>query len=553
MRCVRRCRSGWLVLLLLLACAGHAGATVHATVDHDHLAVGQTVLLSIRSDGNAEPDLTPLAADFEVQGRSSNSQTSIVNGRITSQQVWTIALAPRRGGALRIPALSVGNEQTAAIALNVSEPPTPAAGDGAPVFIESTLETSSPYVQQSVIYTVRLYYAVTLLDGTLDAPPPDGANSRQLGSDAQSSVVNAGRRYNVIERRYLLTPERSGTLTLPAPSFRGRAVGDGFDGMFDGSAVGARGQPRTLSVRARPAQAADPWLPAQSIALSIEAPSATLRAGEPFALTVKLSGEGVTAAQLPDPLLPQIPGAQVYPEPSSFQDSVRDGRLLAERTRRFAIVPNAAGMLRMPPIVQSWWDVRNDRAAQARVAVPMLQVLPGTAPTAAADTSPTSGVATPAVAPGLVSNLRAWQCAALLFAIGWLATALWAWRRAREAKPAMVDADTQLTLRDSESKSPRRGPTLTRALALGELDAITFALLDAAPDPRAQHLGDVAQRLVEPAQRLAVQALDAARWGGGDAASALNALRMAFAQPPRWRTHRIVDHRDDVLPPLYPR
>jgi len=92
-----------------------------------------------------------------------------------------------------------------------------------------------------------------------------------------------------------------------------------------------------------------------------------------------------------------------------------------------------------------------------------------------------------------------------------------------------------------------------RALALGELDAIAFALLDAAPGVRAQHLADVAQRLNDPAQRAAVQALDAARWGGGDAASALTQLRSAFAHPPRWRDHRTADHRDDVLPPLYPR
>ena len=553
MRCVRMFRSGSIALLFSVAYAGNAAASVRASVDHDRVAIGGTVVLSVSSDGNAEPDFAPLAADFDVQGRSTNSQTSIVNGRTTSQQVWTVGLSPRHGGALRIPALTVGGEHTDPIALSVTEQPTPAVGNGAPVFIESALDAEHPYVQQSGIYTVRLYYAVTLLDGTLDAPSSDGINLRQLGDDTQSSAVIGSRRYNMIERHYLLTPERSGTFTLPAPSFHGRAAGEGFDGMFDGSAVDARGQPKALAVRARPVQAADPWLPAQSIALSIDPPSGALHAGEPFTLTVKLSGEGVIAAQLPDPQLPSIAGAQIYPETSSFQDSGRYGHLLATRTRRFAIVPNVAGTLRLPPIVQPWWDVRNDRAAQAHVAAPMLQVLPGTAPTASADPSARSIGVTPTLASDWWSSLRVWQFTALLLAIGWVATALWAWRRARSAAAAMVDAGALHAAHGNDLKPLRRGPTLTRALALGELDAIAFALLDAAPGTRAQHLVDVAQRLDDPSQSAAVQALDMARWGGGDAASALSALRKSFAQPPRWRGHRVMERGDDVLPPLYPR
>jgi len=553
MRRVHAFGSGWVALLLSLACVGNATATVRASVDRDHVAVGGTVVLNVSSDGNAEPDFSPLAADFDVQGRSTSIQSSNENGRTTSQQLWTIALSPRRSGTLRIPALNVGRERTDPIALSVTEQPTPTAGDGSAVFIESALDSEHPYVQQSVIYTVRLYYAVTLLDGTLDAPPIDGIDVRQLGDDAQSSAVIGGRRYNVTERRYLLTPERSGTLTLSAPSFRGRAAGEGFDGMFDGTAVGARGQPKTISVRPRPAQASEPWLPAQAIALNVDPPSGALHAGEPFTLTAKLSGEGVTAAQLPDPSVPQIPGAQVYPEASSFQDSVRDGRLLAERSRRFAIVPNAAGALLIPPIAQSWWDVRNDRAAQAQAVVPMLKILPGTTPTTAADISAATGIVAPTLASNWWSNPRAWQFTALLLAIGWIATVLWMLRRTRTAAATMADADAQRSSQANESKSPRRGPTLARALALGELDAITFAVLDAVPGLRAQHLGEVARQLQDQAQISAVKALDAARWGNGDATSALDAMRTAFAQPPRWHGHRVVGHVDEALPPLYPR
>ena len=551
MRCVCALRSGWLAWVLLFVCAGDAAASVSASVDHDRVAVGGTVVLSILSDGNAAPDFAPLSADFDLQGRSTSSQTSIVNGRVTSQQTWTIALSPRHSGALRIPALTVGAEHTDPIALSVTGQPTPVAGSGAPVFIQTALDAENPYVQQSVIYTVRLYYAVTLLDGSLDTPPSDGIDLRQLGDDTQGSAMVGGRRYNVLERRYLLTPERSGSLQLPTPGFRGRAVGDGFDGMFGGTAVAASGQPKTLVVRARPAQAADPWLPAQAITLSVDPPAAPLRAGEPFTLTVKLSGTGVTAAQLPDPQLPQIAGAQVYPEASSFQDSVRNGGLFATRTRRFAIVASAAGTLQIPPIVQSWWDVRNDRAAQARAVVPSMQVLPGTGATASIDTTTAASGAAPALTSDRGPSTREWQSIAILLVLGWIITALWGWRRGRNV--TRIDTDAPTHARKLDPTVPRRGPTLMRALALGELEAIACALLDAAPGVRAQHLADVAQRLDNPVQRAAVQALDAARWGSGDAATALAQLRAAFADPPRWCDQRVIDRNDNALPPLYPR
>lgn len=551
MRRIRTLRSAWIVLLIALICAGNAAAAVHASINRNRVAVGETVLLDIGSDGNAEPDFTPLDTDFDVLGRSNSSQTSIVNGRTTSLQTWTIALSPRHGGALRIPALAIGGEHTDSIALNATDQPAPAAGNGASAFIENTLDDEHPYVQQPVMYTVRLYYAVTLLAARLDVLASDGTGLRQIGDDAQSTTMIGGRRYNVIERHYLFTPERSGSLTLPAPSFHGRAVGEGFDGMIDGTAVGARGQPKTLQVRARPAQAFEPWLPARTIVLDVDSPSAPLHAGEPFTLTVKLTGEGVTAAQLPDPQLPQIPGAQIYPEASSFQDSMRDGRLLATRTRRFAIVPNATGNLQIPPIVQSWWDVGNDRAAQTRAAVPTLRVLPGAALIQQADPASAAGDAISTGAMSWWKNLRVWHAVALLLAMGWIATAWWAWRRLRRTTGAMIDQNP-FAARNNPSNSPPRGPTLTRALALGELDAITLSLLDAAADPHAQHLSDVVQRLADPAQCAAVKMLDAARWGGSDPAPALHALRSAFAQPPRWRGHRGMDCSADVLPPLYP-
>jgi hypothetical protein len=558
-----------IAIFLLVVCA-HVGAAVRATLDHDHVMLGDSVTLTIESDASdAQPDLAPLRVDFDVQGTSTGSQTSMVNGNVQSSMQWAVTLAPRKSGVIDIPALAVGHERTAPLRVEVSAQPVAqtttqsaaSAANGAPVFIETAIDPPNAYVQQALVYTVRLYYAVTLLDGALDAPVPDNGDLRQLGDDITTSAMVQGRRYNVLERHYLLQPERSGALHIPAPGFRGRAMSDSIGGMFDDSTFGrgggvhAIGKPLDAQVRARPPQAGDPWLPARAIALDVESSNAPLHAGEPFGIVVKLSGEGVTAAQLPEIALPTIAGAQVYPEPSSTTEHQRDGRLQAERTRRFAIVPERAGSLRLPELTMPWWDVVNDHAALARHALPAMQVLPAIAMQTDTNTHPSSSTdsangASAATSDSSVSAsaLRGWRIATASLAVLLALTLWWGWRRGqREVVPIAYD-------RDAIARTPNRAPTLSRALALGDPPAIAQALLEAAPGAPSRNLGEVALRLGDAAQRDAVLAFDAARWSadGAPSAQALARLREALKQPPRWIGRTSSTSGDDALPPLYP-
>ncbi len=554
-----------LLVLLLLGAIATANASVRASLDRDRIALGDAVTLTIASDASgAQPDLAPLRADFDVRGISTGSQTTIVNGSMQSSTQWTVALVPKRAGTIEIPMLAVGRERTSPLRVDVeanatvTAQPTAATTSAAPVFIETSIEPTNPYVQQAMVYTLRLYYAVTLLDGALDAPTPDNGDLRQIGDDVTNSAVVQGRRYNVLERHYLLQPERSGALHIPSPTFHGRAM-EGVDSMFDdrmpgnGGAMRAAGKPIDVQVRARPAQAGDPWIPARALTLSVQPPGPPVHVGEPFSIVVKIDGEGVTAAQLPEIALPTIADAQVYPEPSSTSEQQRDGRLLAERTRRFAIVPDRAGEMRLPELTMPWWDIVNDHAALARVALPALHVLPGTMAPSEANAGASPGAegadnisATTAAASTNASVLHGWQIATACLA-ALLGLALWrGWRRGHVV--AVVDRGR------APMRAPNRAPTLMRALALGDPSAIAQALLEAAPGSPARNLAEVAQRLEQSAQRNAVLAFDAARWStdGTPSVQVLAALREAFKQPPRWTGRTASTSSNDALPPLYP-
>src|SRR5262249_8855403 len=147
----------------------------------------------------------------------------------------------------------------------------------------------------------------------------------KLGQDAYYNADVAGRRYRVWERRYALTPEKSGTLTLPALAFHGHAIDPAdINSFFNrGRAVAARSEALSLDVRPRPAASgSDAWLPARAVELSAQGVDAQgpARVGEPLTLTLHVRAQGLSFEQLPDLKLPAIDGADVYPDKTTTQN-----------------------------------------------------------------------------------------------------------------------------------------------------------------------------------------------------------------------------------------
>src|SRR5690606_33214767 len=219
---------------LLLTCGSAAQAQTRAWLDRDRIELGETATLNIETDqADAQPpDYAALVPDFVLSGHSSRRSYELSAGQRRARTLFGVALAPRREGVVTIPALRIGNQDTAPLTLTVLPASAAPAQAGAPAFIESEFDSLAPYVQQSVGLVLRLHYATPLVSGTLDQPAAEGASMQRIGSDVQYTRDIGGRRYTVVERRYQLVPERSGPLTIPGARFEGRGVGGFFDDMF---------------------------------------------------------------------------------------------------------------------------------------------------------------------------------------------------------------------------------------------------------------------------------------------------------------------------------
>jgi hypothetical protein len=570
----RAARFAFLALLWLLAAAPAVHAqSLRAWLDRDRIALGETATLNIEIEGAAaaEPDWSPLLGDFEVTGNtSSRSLVSDASGTRMRTR-YSVDLQPRREGVLEIPALSVGARRTQPLSLAVTAPSATPARAGAAAFIESEADAQSPYVQQAVGYVVRLYIGVPLVSGTLDQPDPEGASLRQVGDDVRYQRDLQGRHYTVIERHYLLLPERSGTLSIPGARFTGRGVGGFFDDMFGNGqrTLAASGAAQALSVRAIPAAAAQPWLPLQALSLRWTQAPADARAGAAATVTLEAVADGATAAQLPALELPPVAGAQVFPDPPQRDEAFVDGRPQATIVRSFAIVPAKPGTLRIDAPRLSWWDARTGVQRVATLPPLSLAVATGAAPgpgdeAGAAGTGTTAAPASSRVAdaagggwmrvPGVQGRVRPWAFAAVAFALLWLITFMWGLhrhphRQAAASGNGRVDDRAKGAGVPAASARAAAAP-LRRALAEGTLGDVADALRAAAYPPVGS-LDEVRARLGDAAQQAAVEGLQRALWGGGDGSVARAALRTAFASGPRWAARPDAPARSP-LPPLYP-
>lgn len=540
---------------LLLLVSLSATAKTRAWLDRDHIALGETTTLNIETDTGSAPDYVPLSRDFELTGRTSRRQVELGGGKVTSRTLYAVALRPRRDGVMTIPGIDVGGERTNPMPLVVSPAsaaaPTRARGD---VFVESEADDTSPYVQQAVGWTVRLYLAIPLVSGQLDQAAPRGASLTQVGEDLRFDRQVEGRDYSVVERHYLLVPDHSGELEIPGAVFRGRGASGFFgDLMGRGDGLQAVAPARTITVQPVPANAPQPWLPLHGLELRYLATPQSAQAGAAAMLIVEAVVDGASASQLPELKLPDIDGVQVFPEPVQADERWVDGRPQVTLRRQFALVPSRAGALKVPGAQLQWWDVEADQVRTASLPTVELEVSPGAAgsSTPAAPGSiagnPDQDISMGQAATAAGTGHRQWILATVFFGLAWLLTLLWALSRAPRNPSAPAEGPLP---------GPVKPPKMdlggfAKALDHGDFEDVATRLC-ALVWPPASNLDEARTRLADPAQRDAVDAMQRARWGDGDGVDARQKLRSAFAVAPAWRDGESRSQSSDLLPPLYP-
>lgn len=374
-------------LLLLSAMPSWAATKLEASVDKNPVLAGEFFMLNISVDDTVkgeQPDTSSLLKDFVVGPTSLSSRTNIINGSINKQTTWSVKLMTRTEGDYTIPAFSVAGLTSQPIKLKVAKRSVDADKNNE-IFLKTSLSSNSLFVQEAGVYTVKLYLAKELLDGSLSTPSMEDAQLTQLGKQTESYELVDGKRYLVITREYLIQPQKSGAYTIAGPAFQGRVQQN-----YRQLEVSALGDDQQVEIKPIPSDYKGAWLPSELVNLDEEwqPNDNTVEVGTPITRTITLTALGVTKEQLPEISMPTIDGIRSYPDQKENNNAVRDGRVVSQQTASYALLPQKPGTYTLPEIKLPWFNTKMNRISVATLPKRTITVTPST-------TAPNTAIANP--------------------------------------------------------------------------------------------------------------------------------------------------------------
>jgi len=442
-------QTGKLLIAAMLLLGHVAWAGLTATADRTIISDLDLITLTVRaSDDTADAnlDFSALEQDFEIISESNrqNSSMSIINGRRTSvvYKDYVLTLSPKRMGNLFIPSFRAGNERSQPITIRVQQQTeSQRQRMDQYVFFETVVDTNDTYVQGQIIYSVKLFYTEAIGGDFPQAPSLPDTVVETLETEKRYESIIDGQRYYVLEKRYALFPQRSGTLEIPRERFVGTR---GRGGVFSQrQRVNAVSESHTINVKTIPPSfSGENWIPAKALGVK-EAWTETnpvFRVGEPVNRQLAISAIGLSNAVLPQLGEMEVENAKVYADPPATENRVSPDGITALQITTVGVVPTKEGPMVLPEIRIPWWNTQTDREEIAIIPSATYQVLPALSEAANAPTVtvPLSELNQ----PNYISEPAKpyWQWAAIAFGFLWL-LATWQWLMLRRQVRALESAN----------------------------------------------------------------------------------------------------------------
>lgn len=370
-KAIKNCSMLFILFFMSIAWLNTANAQERLSVQPDRTIIAEnetfTVLVKYEDgDAHASPNFSPLETDFDILGNTQSSQYRNINGRVTSFVQWTLTLAPKQAGKVLIPPLTLGKAQSKPVAITVNKVQAQAKGTKA-VFLETHIETREAYVQEEFVVTLKLFFKENIIDVDAEQFVIKGASLEELPR-AQYQTTIGNSTYEVLEMRFSVTANTSGTLDVPSFLWSLRsstAPANRFGTPGRTTLHRLRTEAFTVNVKPRPNNfpANQPWLPAKSLTISEKWSEANPRfiVGEPVTRTITIAARGLTGEQLP-PITSSITSDdfKFYPDQPKINSNTDDRGKLGERIESMAVIPTRAGTLTLPAVEIAWWDTKTD-------------------------------------------------------------------------------------------------------------------------------------------------------------------------------------------------
>lgn len=217
------------------------------------------------------------------------------------------------------------------------------------VFVQAEVDNPAPWFGQQVVYRFRLYDALGLPNSLYQPSDFEGFWHIDFADVTQTVEQVNGRQYTVTEIKTALFPTRPGDLTvlspvivLPETVFQPRQE--------------LKALPVTLQVQSLPSGAPPDFSGGVGeFQFSVTLDRASITLGEPFTLTLTISGTG-DVENLPLPTVALPPTWRISQNPSNYSTTYPNGQALGSKTAQLLIFPDQAGLHTLPIVTLTYFD-----------------------------------------------------------------------------------------------------------------------------------------------------------------------------------------------------
>jgi hypothetical protein len=379
-------------LLLILFLDKAYAVTLTATVDKTEATLQDQILLTLSVEGtqSTEKPKLPSTKAFDFISRGSSTRMQITNGQVSSSVDYNYLLLPKKTGTFEIgPATLTHQGKTIAsntITLKIGSA-TSQPQSKKDLFITTSISTTTPYVNEQIVYTFRLYRRVKIANASLENPSFEGFRVEPLGEERQYETVVNGKTYVVTEIKQVLFPTREGRMEIGSAKLqcdvavRSRRRRGFFDDSFFGF---SQTKPQVLQapslelkVRPLPLEGKTPLFSnlVGTFTLETSVSKKQLEVGDTTTLAITIRGTGnIKDAQAPE--FPSLSSFKVYDDKPTLTVDTSGDTYGGTLTVKKALVPLEEGTLRVPPLTFTYFSPASGSYELCKSSPLTLQVRP---------------------------------------------------------------------------------------------------------------------------------------------------------------------------------
>lgn len=363
------------ICLSLCLLSTSALSKVEIYLSKPEIAFGDTVSLVFESDEEIkeQPNLDSLEKDFKILGKSQSSNVNIVNGNVSKKNKIAYTLYPYQKGNLTIGAIELGNQKFEPISLKVLDAPvkediqqtalTPS------ILFETKINPNEIYEGQVAIYQAKITDESNLQDAELKLPNVNALTFTPLNSDKISQQIQNGKKQRIFERFFILTPLKSGEISLPPaklsgliPDFNKKqqpdVMGDFFNFPFDFQLSSRIMQPvyfhsneNQIKILSKPDNWKGWWFPTNNAHLAEEyIMPEDIHTGDIIERKITLTASNIENAKLPLIEHPVNENISIFSNQEERFSDFKNNEIISSEIRTFALSFQKEGKQIIPSV-----------------------------------------------------------------------------------------------------------------------------------------------------------------------------------------------------------